>query len=67
MINWLLLESYLLGYRQWIAPRWLRRLFAMTGIHRAWLTGNLGVFISEGKKLGVCERDWYTNRSRLSK
>ena len=52
MINWLLPQTYLLGYDQWIAPRWLRRLFASTEIHRAWLSGNLGVYISEGKKFG---------------
>ena len=65
VINRLLHESFLLGYRNWIAPRWLRRFFARKGIHRAWLRGNLGIFSSEGVKFGVCNRDWYTNRSRI--
>lgn len=59
----LLQRVYLLGYQQWIVPRILRRILCGSGIHRAWLAGNLGVFFEDGQLYGVCDRAWYTNRS----
>lgn len=60
----ILSQLYLLGYKQWMAPRAVRRLMAGTIVHRAWLAGNMGLYESEGEKYGVCDRQWYTNRSK---
>lgn len=38
---------YFAGYSQLQLPRSLRRVFAQTAIHRAWLAGHMGVFQEE--------------------
>ena len=55
----ILLWAYLEGYQQHLWPRWLRRLIVGTELHRAWLSGHMGVFEPDG---GVCSREWYTRR-----
>ncbi len=45
-------RSYLRGYAKHAAPRWLRRLMGGTEIHRAWLSGWLGYFESDGVAYG---------------
>jgi hypothetical protein len=53
---------YLLGYKQWLAPRWLRRTLCKTQVHRFWLAGNIGSFRENDEKYGICDRLWHTNR-----
>lgn len=57
----------MLGYNQWIAPRWLRKLVVGTEFHRSWLAGNIGVFtdIEDNQRKSVCDRLWYTNRNKI--
>jgi hypothetical protein len=62
MIRFLYLKSYLLGYEQWIAPRWLRKTLCGTDCHRAWLTGSVGAYLESDIKQKVCDRKWSTNR-----
>jgi len=42
------LAIYLLGYRQKVMPRFLRKLVAGSEIHRAWLCGYNGCFDEGG-------------------
>jgi len=63
MKNKLLMLMYLAGYKGWLAPRALRRLFAKNAIHRYWLAGYMGSFVEGGVKIGVCDRDWYHFRN----
>lgn len=55
---------YIFGYQGWIPSRFVRKLLARSKVHRAWLAGNLGSFIEDGTKIGVCDRKWYTNRAK---
>ena len=48
---------FLYGYHGNVYPRFVRRLFARTLLHRAWLTGHMGVFEQEGRPHGVADRD----------
>jgi hypothetical protein len=50
------IDFYLRGYSGYVYPRILRRVFAKTRIHRAWLSGKLGVFIEveTRRRHGVC-------------
>lgn len=50
MNNRLLLKGYLLGYERRILPRWIRKLFARSELHKAWLSGYHGRF----EENGVC-------------
>jgi len=43
---------YLAGYSGWIMPRPLRRFFAGSQVHRAWLSGRDGCFIEAGTHYG---------------
>jgi hypothetical protein len=43
---------YLLGYRRWEMPRWVRRVITKTELHRAWLSGFHGRFIEQGVEYG---------------
>lgn len=45
-------RTYLTAYSGWRAPRWLRRLFARSDFHRAWLCGFHGWFEEAGVKYG---------------
>ena len=61
-------EFYLYGYQQKFISRRLRKMIAGTELHRAWLAGNMGVFIENDPqtltevRCGVLQRAWYTNR-----
>lgn len=52
MIRAVLHRVYLWGYTDQSAPRWARRLFARSDIHRAWLLGFHGVFEEAGQSYG---------------
>lgn len=56
MIKKLLWLSFAHGYSHKDFPRGLRRIFAGTEFHRAWLSGRLGVFtdVKTGNRHGVC-------------
>lgn len=58
----ILLWAYLKGYQQHLWPRWLRRLIVGTELHRAWLSGHMGVFEPGGS---VCAREWYTREREI--
>lgn len=50
---------YLLGYYGILPTRALRRIFAGTKAHRAWLSGVMGVYKDMyGQHYGVCDREW---------
>lgn len=50
---------YLMGYSGHLPSRTLRRIFAGTKAHRAWLSGIMGVYKDEhGQQYGVCDRMW---------
>ncbi|MAG64995.1 MAG: hypothetical protein CMK74_03870 [Pseudomonadales bacterium] len=50
---------YLMGYAGHLPSRTLRRFFAKTKAHRAWLSGVMGVYKdAHGNQSGVCEREW---------
>lgn len=51
--------SFTIGYQQLLPSRTIRRFFAKTEIHRAWLAGNQGCI---GEPDGVLYRNWHTNR-----
>lgn len=56
-------HPYFLGYRGLLLPRWLRRTFARTHLHRSWLAGYMGIYFNErGRHYGVCDRVWYRPR-----
>ena len=54
------MRFYLAGYSGLLLPRAMRRLLARTTIHRAWLSGYMGVFQEESPEgmvgRGVCDR-----------
>lgn len=56
------LRFYLAGYSGLLLPRAMRRLLARTNLHRAWLSGDMGVFTEERAEgmvaCGVCDREW---------
>lgn len=58
------LRTYLVGYAQLLAPRWLRALLAGTTTHRAWLAGYTGIYQEGACELwkGVMDRSWYAYR-----
>jgi hypothetical protein len=56
-------KVYILGYEQVIFSRWFRRVIAKTQFHRSWLAGNMGSFCENGKRRGVLDREFFTNRS----
>ncbi|MFD3435449.1 hypothetical protein [Alteromonas macleodii] len=62
MLKNILHQSYILGYGQWLAPRWLRKVLAGTELHRSWLIGYMGIYEEQGKRYGVCDRQWLANR-----
>lgn len=66
MLKRFLLSIYLQGYQGRLFPRWIRRVFAGTEIHRAWLSGFLGLFREgESDRLSsVCDRATYHYRDR---
>ena len=43
---------YLHGYQRRVLPRWIRRTFACTQFHRAWLSGFHGRFEEAGVMYG---------------
>ena len=53
---------YMQGYYGHVYPRLVRRLFAGSVLHRAWLAGHMGVFKQEGRHHGVADRDNLLNR-----
>lgn len=55
-------KIYIFGYKGWLPQKWLRRLFAKSDIHRAWLTGYMGFFVESGKHCGVTDRTFYQYR-----
>ena len=48
----LIKHSYLAGYSGIMVPRMLRRVLAKSELHRAWLSGHLGVFWEHGIRYG---------------
>lgn len=56
MIKNFLWLCYAHGYAHKGFPKALRRLFAKTEFHRAWIAGQLGVFtdVETGNRHGVC-------------
>lgn len=44
---------YLAGYGGYTLPRFLRRFFAKSEIHRAWFLGRHGYFEQDGIKYGL--------------
>ncbi len=56
------LRFYLAGYSGLLLPRAMRRILARTKLHRAWLSGDMGVFTEERPEgmvaCGVCDREW---------
>lgn len=62
----LTLRIYLAGYAGLLLPRAMRRLIARTKMHRAWLSGDMGVYaeyVSDHRVyFGVCDRDWMQYR-----
>ena len=58
---------YMQGYYGYVYPRLVRRLFAGTVLHRAWLAGHMGVFEQDGRHHGVADRDNVQNRKRAIK
>lgn len=55
------LNVYLAGYGGTCPPRWLRRRFARTELHRAWLAGFMGIY-TDSQPRGVCDRATYHYR-----
>jgi|GEM_PF-7063268 len=53
---------YLLGYSGRCISRQLRRVLAGTNLHRAWLSGHMGLYEQDGRKHGVCHREGYQFR-----
>jgi len=45
--------AYFVGYRQVMIPRILRKIFARSELHRAWLLGFNGCFEEVGIKYGT--------------
>ena len=58
-------KVYILGYEQVIFSRRIRRIIAKTKFHRSWLAGNMGCFCENGKRCGVLDREFFTNRSSM--
>lgn len=58
-----LIEAYFMGYDGVKPFRWVRRGLAKTPLHRSWLAGNMGSYYEGGRKLGVCDRYWYSYRN----
>ena len=52
MLNRFYHDVYLNGYHGKMMPVWVRKLFARTTLHRAWLLGRLGFFSQDGVKYG---------------
>ena len=49
---------YFMGYKGELLPRWLRKTFAESEYHRAWISGWNSNFYEGDKRCGVCERDF---------
>ena len=52
MTRRILHEIYLFGYSGRPLPRWIRRMFARSEVHRAWLLGSTGCFSQAGVRYG---------------
>jgi len=50
----MLMKAYFFGYQQKPVPRCVRRLFARSRLHRAWLSGSNGYFVECGVQYGTC-------------
>ena len=57
-------HTYLEGYSGRWCPRWLRRWFAGTELHRAWLTGFLGIYTQGERRHGVIDRVDFRSRKQ---
>ena len=55
-------QIYLAGYEGHCPARWLRRLVAGTEMHRAWLSGYMGIY-TDSRRRGVCDREGFRYRS----
>lgn len=53
---------YFLGYKGYLMPRLIRRLFARSRLHEAWLLGYMGVYEEAGRRIGALERSWHSCR-----
>jgi hypothetical protein len=58
---------YMKGYKGVLYPRWVRRLMARTELHRAWLSGYMGIFCEqdqrkEWRRTSVCDRATFAYR-----
>lgn len=70
-MNNLTLRFFLAGYAGLLLPRAIRRLIARTNMHRAWLSGDMGVYneYHNDEKIfsGVCDREWFQYRKGPSR
>ncbi len=57
---------YLAGYSAFYPARWVRKLFARTEFHRAWLTGYMGIY-TDTQRRGVCDRNTMRYRKPCSR
>lgn len=55
--------AYMQGYRGKVPPRVVRKLFAKSTLHRAWLAGHMGVFEQAGFRFGVTNRSNFHYRT----
>lgn len=56
------MRCYLAGYKGVLVSRSVRRIFAGSDYHRAWLQGYMALFLEEGLSNSVCDREWYQYR-----
>lgn len=52
MMQSIYLRAYLAGYTGRHIPRAIRRVFAGSALHRAWLLGSMGFFEQDGVRYG---------------
>ncbi|MHC0055814.1 hypothetical protein [Actibacterium sp. D379-3] len=52
MMQSIYLRAYLAGYTGRHIPRSIRRMFAGSTLHRAWLLGRMGFFEQDGVRYG---------------
>ncbi|WP_290777188.1 hypothetical protein [Hoeflea sp.] len=52
MMQSIYLRAYLAGYSGRHVPRSIRRVFAGSELHRAWLIGSMGFFEQDGVRYG---------------
>ena len=51
-------HAYLFGYKGRILPRFIRKIFARSGLHKSWLAGHMGAFIDVCSGSASSVTDW---------